>query len=750
MQINPLEPIKHEGAKPLPQIKFPLQVQEEKKPIDLNASPKDHPPLISSIPITSAIPLIREEEFELLNLEAHREIKKQKKMKKAVKEGIIEAIPKVVQEGFSRAGDLLSDAQSSVGSALSGVSSIFSLVTTPINIIKSWQKFSMGKETEKRVRSSKPLDDAKREDFFESLNILMNTPGTKKEDVESFLFNEGISLRQLKAHTSTSAFNKMKKGISKDTELQEELWAQHKTHRGQAFRDKLLESNTLESAVKDLMKIGVPLPEKITSKEELMSALLNDQSFANSIDDALAVAESRIYKMEEMLKKRKDIEQKRTEDLEPAFIKALNMAGSHLRLALENDLEKREKLKQIVAGLAEMGIGDLVPYIESKEAKALEKGDEEELRNIQSLKHVFEKRPIKWEYLGDKELTEAAIGLLSLIDDKEYYPSFLKDHVNHHETLSASIRNGMKAMSSIKLEQEKKSFLFTLAETTLLGTFTILSAAVGLVGLIGSFTGIFTLPSIVLLILGGIGTGLSVGSMAAGGIHAYFTRPNRLKESIFKLRDIRKTFSSIPYHYRKYYFDKALLKKKKNNLAVFAISAKLQGQFSEEMLEKAKPNLKPEIYELLKKPGIDPIEKQTLEEKHKHYKDKAAIIEGDLTKAFAEYSIAERRYEKHKGAFSKAGVKDLASTYPEAELLFAKTKTGVPNIADALALMHKAEGGSGIDAMTRDALKNYTGIDLDALSDKEKDEFISARTLFEREMKAFYGGTIDDVLGQLK
>src|SRR5262245_51219639 len=116
--------------------------------------------------------------------------------------------------------------------------------------------------------------------------------------------------------------------------------------------------------------------------------------------------------MEEMLQKRKTIEEARSSHLEGNFKLALSQAAMHLEKALNNGPEKKEKCAQILNGLKNLGILDLTPHIERMEVRL----DKKELF---ALKKLLEKEPIPWEKIEEEDLTDAGHALLSLINDED-------------------------------------------------------------------------------------------------------------------------------------------------------------------------------------------------------------------------------------------------------------------------------------------------------------------------------------------
>lgn len=743
------------------------EVREERGPIDVKASAKEA--LIISDQPPSKVGEHQNEELSpdlsVLNNEIEKALTVQKGEQNKFVESIIANTPSMIKTGLGWAVEVIKQTGKIpvIRDGLDAAGALITLLTAPSNIVSTWNKWEAAKNKALDFERSPSVDYTKSKAFYDAFTALLKNPNTNKEDIEAFLAKEGISLKDLGITLDTpSQLAKFKKEVPNDKALLQNMWSQHKAFLGKNFREELIEQkSSLKSSLQALQTIGINIPhwkdrlaervnnlnrspaeknealsiinslddeialieiEKalakypelslehiITTKSDLIDTLKTNGSVIQAIDNRLAVHKSRLLGIQGMLEKRKKIEEKRAHDLEPAFKESLSKASKDLDTLLkENPPDKKEKFHQIIDDLKGLGLRDALPNLE--------------------------------EGLLDDSIKT----LISTLDDKKSFQSLLKSHVNHHETMSASIRNGLQAMSAVKVNEEKAFYKYTLVESTVLGAFSIVSAIVTVIGFGLTLSGIFTLPGLVGLIFGAIGTALSVGSMTAGGLYAYYTSPNRFSEGLFSLRNIRTQLSSIPYGYRKYLLSMAMIRKNKNELVIQVLSAKMQGKISEENIERLKPVLKSEVYELLKQSPTDPQVKEKYELSIAHHKVKMTVIDEQLSEAFAKYMEAKQEHESHKKAMRDAGMRDFVINNPGADLLFNTSKAVyTPNVVDALGDMQKT---SGVDEMTMDALKHYTGVDMKQLSENAKNDYLEAKERIEFEMKRFYGGTMDDIL----
>lgn len=758
-------------------------------------------------------PALSTKEMKALNKEAKKFSDSIKSQEKGVLAAILGAIPDIAQqavEGFYTLFNKL-DILPKVQQGLSVAGAILSLILTPIKMAKAWAKWGDIKDTQKSMKPP-PLNEEQKNAFLGDLKKLLQDPQTSVEQVKDFLKKEGISLEKMEiilGGKDSHAFAKFKKNAISDTAFQNALWDQHKSYKGDLWRSGFLsnlkeDSVTLEAGRVELAKIGIgvpdwrtvlqeriqssPLPKDaknralaevkssqeknlsfketadalshfqlplhglVTTKEELREKILGDPEFTSNMNDALSDYESRVFKMEDMLNKRKAVEEGKMRSMEEPFAKKLQEGiNSFKRILRPETQNKPERMKAILSGIKEMGLSNLDNHIEER-IKRLEVSTERNSDQIQSLKNVQEilrNPPVEWEKMDSAIVVKSAETLAGVLSDPQGFQSMLKDHVRHEETLSASLRSGMKAMSEAKLQREKQFYRFTLAESTIMGAFTILTSAVTIAGFIMTCTGILTIPGIFLTGLGLAGLGLSVVSMGSGWIHSIVTAPNRLKEETFHLRGIRQTFRSIPLGYKKYMFEKALVNDKKNKIAIGAISAKLSEGLSPEFLREMKPNLSPDTYRLLRQEKLSEADARVLEGKLKEHKEKAIELDERLNKLRLEYLARQDDYQHHRTKLSEAGMKDLGRGMTQAELMFGTPNPEKPGFLDALLQVNKAKGNhfeTGMDEQTVEALKKYTGVDPATLTQKARDELISSREIFKNELMAFYGGTLDDML----
>ncbi|CRX37651.1 hypothetical protein [Estrella lausannensis] len=758
-------------------------------------------------------PAISIKEMKALNKEAKRFGESIKSQREGVVATVLGAIPDIVEQAVDGLHSLFKklDILPKVQEGLSIAGAALSLILTPIKMAKAWAKWGDIKDTQKSLESP-PINEAQKKHFVDGLKKMLLDPQTSVDQVKDFLKKEGISLEKMNivlGGRESHAFAKFKKNAIGDTAFQNSLWDQHKNSRGDLWRSRFLSNlnlsgATLEAGRLELAKIGVNIPDwrevlkeriksssmaneekgkafaavkscqeknlsfqetadalssfqvplhsLVTTKEELRDKILSDPEFISKMDSALSDYEGRVFKMEEMLNQRRAVEEGKMASMEEPFAKKLQEGINSFKRILRPETQNRaERMKAILSGIKEMGLSNLDSHIEER-IKRLEVASEKNSEQIQSLKNVQEilrNPPVEWEKIDSALVAKSAESLAGVLADPQGFQAMLKDHVRHEETLSASLRNGMKAMSEAKLQREKQFYRFTLTESTIMGAFTILTSAVTIAGFIMTCTGILTIPGIFLTGLGLAGVGLSVVSMGSGWLHSIMTAPNRLKEETFHLRSIRQTIRSIPFGYKKYMFERELLKDKKNKIAIGAISAKLGEGIPPELLKQLRPNLLPGTYRLLRKEKLSEAEARVLEERLKGHREKALELDDQLKKLRFEYLARQEDYQYHRTKLSEAGMKDLARGMTQAEMMFSPSNPEKPGLLDALMQIHKPKDNrfeTGMDEQTVEALKKYTGVDPAGLTQKARDELVSSRVLFRDELTAFYGATLDDML----
>lgn len=756
-------------------------------------------------------------ELRIINKEAKKFNDDLRKKESGFIKSVLFAIPEVAQSAMSVLKDVFERVEilPKVQQGLHVAGAALSLILTPIKMAAAWTKWGNVKTLETALKSP-PVDNAKKEIFINQLKEILENPSATIDSIKDFLKEHGVSLEKLNivlGAKDSHAFLKFKKKALGDSSFQNALWDQHQSYRGEIWKTRFLstlkkEDVTFEDGLLELSKIGVVIPhfmdelktrvqntdmppetkEKalalisdakkmnlsfketaealgslhqiplqglVTDKEELAGLIGQDRVLSAKIDHAVSNYEGRVFKIEEMLAKRKEAEEKKLESLKDPFKKSMDKCVSYLQKIISgNNLSRPQAMQAILASLSELGLSNLMDHIDARidRLRASSEDRKEEIDSLMNLKELLGQKPVDWESLSDISLTRAAEAIQGVISDKAGFEAMLKDHVRHQETLSASLRNGMNALSKAKAEREKSFFKFTLAENTIMGAFAILTSVVTIVGFILTCTGVLTLPGIFLTGLGLAGVGLSVASTGAGWLHSIATAPNRLKEEVFHLRNFRKIFRSIPYGTRKYLFERALLNKKRNTIAIGAISARLAEGLPPADLKKMKANLPPGTYRLLKREKLSERQLNSLEQTLKTLKNESKAINTRLAELRTEYLRAKENYEHHRKELSKAGMKDLSRGIKQAEDMFTPSSYNKPGFLDAMMRVHRSSGSrfeTGLDEQTLDALKKYTGVDAKQLTQQARDELVSSKTLFERELMAFYGGTLDEMLEQV-
>lgn len=337
----------------------------------------------------------------------------------------------------------------------------------------------------------------------------------------------------------------------------------------------------------------------------------------------------------------------------------------------------------------------------------------------------------------------------------------LKGHARHLDTLSASIRNGLKTMSEVKQKIESRYQLFYFAKSIVTGVIGFFSAMFSIVGTILTLTGVLSIPGAASAAIGIFLGAVSYGSMISGTLYGYFTAPNRFKEEFLKLRGLRKGFRSGIYKFRRYKFNRIKLQKVLNELEITAVSAKVNGSLKPEDLEKLRPNISSKVYELLKKDCQKPEQRKELVDILESLEKRAQEIQKKFKERHENLSYASKNLEEHRVALGVSGAKDFASKVPTANLLFSELDASMenqakPNLIQAIMQIHEGKSlhqVTGIDEETDSVLYKTTGLNIKSLVERSKDEKKELSDLVESKELSFFGADWEDlsaIIGGIK